>query len=81
MNAKRKAYLSLALALTLAGCANSDTEILEDEPGWNCETMGNKKCGPTVPDYVWESCEGTSDTDHVCNWVQEVGGPVSESYA
>ena len=50
----------------------SSVSIEEDEPGWNCSTMGNRICGPVVPDYVWEACEGTVN-DSVCAWIQEIG--------
>jgi hypothetical protein len=25
-----------------------DSEPLEDEPGWDCRTMGNGECGPSI---------------------------------
>ena len=49
---------AVLLALTLlAGATNcpaeppakpkpSPTKLQEDDPGWDCETMGDKKCGP-----------------------------------
>jgi hypothetical protein len=47
----RAILLSLAL---LAGATNCpaepapkpSTKCQEDDPCWNCHTMGNKKCGP-----------------------------------
>lgn len=30
-----------AMLLAVAPC----TQVQEDEPNWNCETMGNKVCG------------------------------------
>ena len=28
----------------------TNTQVIEeDEPGWNCHTMGNKVCGPNGP--------------------------------
>ncbi len=37
----------LAAALT-SGCTSAGTSatIQEDEPGWDCKTMGNMICGP-----------------------------------
>jgi hypothetical protein len=35
-----------ALALTLALTSGTDQGPLEDQPGWNCATMGNQICGP-----------------------------------
>lgn len=28
--------------------------IHEDEPGWDCHTMGNRRCGPQLPEVVPE---------------------------
>ena len=61
----RKTIAAAAIALALAGCApatpahstlpeprpGTDT-ITEDDPRWNCETMGNKQCGPTAVDVA-----------------------------
>lgn len=49
--------LALALALILGTTAcepppehkptpTKPTKLQEDDPGWNCTTMGDKKCGP-----------------------------------
>jgi len=44
-----------SLRVTLWGQASTTTtttttivRIEEDSPAWNCATMGNHKCGPTV---------------------------------
>ena len=50
----------------------ADAGLSEDDPGWNCLTMGNRVCGPEYgpvtteladvlaegddPDRVWEAC-------------------------
>ncbi len=38
-----RALATLALALALTACGNAQPP-LEDEPGWNCATMGNTRC-------------------------------------
>jgi len=30
--------------------------IQEDEPGWDCATMGNHQCGPTTTADEWPEC-------------------------
>lgn len=58
----RTRALALGLVVTaaaLTGCGGAAAErshtirtsqprIMEDDPGWNCRTMGNKRCGPIV---------------------------------
>ncbi|MBM4616418.1 hypothetical protein GS534_24545 [Rhodococcus hoagii] len=41
--------------VAIAGDDNSDGIIDEDESGWNCETMGNRICGPA--DYSIDECQ------------------------
>lgn len=51
----RKAYLMMAAALAAVGLTlsavpdgaqHTQTRITEDDPRWDCHTMGNKICGP-----------------------------------
>ena len=53
--------------------------VTEDDPGWNCLTMGNRRCGPAyrpIPDAValslrtteggdWTACEAEILADRV----------------
>jgi hypothetical protein len=51
-------FIAMAMLVTAAhigyrkvhywGHLRTATTIFEDDPGWNCATMGNKTCG-TVP--------------------------------
>ncbi|MBX6360058.1 MAG: hypothetical protein IRZ03_08260 [Acidobacterium ailaaui] len=56
----KKTIAAIAAAAVLAtGCktpdqptpvpASSSHQPLEDEPGWDCHTMGNRQCGPEDP--------------------------------
>jgi hypothetical protein len=53
MRAVRKVAVVAAATLVLvAGCKTDGTpqrQPYEDEPGWNCHTMGNHQCGPVDP--------------------------------
>jgi hypothetical protein len=40
--------VAVVAALLLSGCASSGPAPLEDEPGWNCATMGNRVCGEVL---------------------------------
>lgn len=40
----RKLLVAVLVAGTLAGCGQQRPP-LEDEPGWNCLTQGNRICG------------------------------------
>ncbi|AXN53336.1 hypothetical protein PBI_THONKO_64 [Mycobacterium phage Thonko] len=40
--------------------------IEEDEPGWNCATMGDRNCGPELPTDVF---------DELRSWVAAGGSP------
>jgi hypothetical protein len=52
-----RALALIGTAAALAGCGGSAVHhtapkppqhIAEDDPGWNCHTMGNRRCGPGV---------------------------------
>lgn len=51
----RRCIAAFALAAALAVGAPStprpptSTPIVEDDPRWDCRTMGNRQCGPQVP--------------------------------
>jgi len=46
----RRAILVPLVALLIAGCAGLNPHrITEDDPRWDCHTMGNHVCGPTLP--------------------------------
>lgn len=49
--------------VAITGDDNSDGIIDEDESGWNCETMGNRICGPV--DYSLDECEDWTYTFNV----------------
>ncbi|WP_409473551.1 hypothetical protein [Streptomyces sp. HC307] len=49
------------------GDDNRDGVVDEDESGWDCHTMGNRKCGPTVP----AQCLGELDFADLCATVAE----------
>lgn len=36
-------------AATPAPVTQTQQQVQEDEPGWDCETMGNKSCGTATP--------------------------------
>ena len=36
------------------GDDNADGVITEDEYGWNCATMGNMICGPSIDPAAWD---------------------------
>ena len=41
--------ITLALSLTLVGCVSAPDRSVrceEDQPCWDCHTMGNRVCGP-----------------------------------
>ncbi|MFI8265349.1 hypothetical protein [Streptomyces sp. NPDC085665] len=44
------------------GDDNGDGAVDEDEPGWNCHTMGNRICGTDVP----PECDGAGDALALC---------------
>jgi hypothetical protein len=46
----RRTVAAVALVLViLTGCQPTGTDrIEEDDPRWNCATMGNRECGPSV---------------------------------
>jgi hypothetical protein len=47
--------IAALLALTVASNdAQQSIVIEEDDPRWDCETMGNKLCGPQVPTLILE---------------------------
>jgi hypothetical protein len=51
------AAVAITTALVLSGCGASQSpkqadRIEEDEPGWDCHTMGNKVCGEDLPTGV-----------------------------
>lgn len=51
-----------------ASCATST--ITEDDPRWNCLTMGNRRCGPAwtpVPEAVYPSLPVSDDEQ--CVWL------------
>jgi len=39
----------IVLTVPAAPVTSSPVQIFDDEPGWNCLTMGNRVCGP---DYI-----------------------------
>lgn len=44
---------TIAAIAVMAGCGGN-SPIQEDEPGWNCHTMGNKICGKDLaPNGKW----------------------------
>ncbi|WIF20595.1 hypothetical protein SEA_JFLIX2_105 [Rhodococcus phage Jflix2] len=49
--------------VAITGDDNSDGIIDEDESGWNCETMGNRICGPA--DYSIDECEDWTYTFNI----------------
>lgn len=40
--------LTLALLISLAVAVPAQQRITEDDPRWDCRTMGNKICGPNA---------------------------------
>ena len=54
---KSLAAAGIALALILAGCGAGESpkqadRIEEDDPRWDCHTMGNHVCGEDLPQGV-----------------------------
>jgi hypothetical protein len=54
---KSLAAAGITLALILAGCGASESpkqadRIEEDDPRWDCRTMGNRVCGEDLPEGV-----------------------------
>lgn len=49
----RNIILGLALLLALGFTALGQQRITEDDPRWDCRTMGNKICGPNAPKPVY----------------------------
>ncbi|MFE9993464.1 hypothetical protein [Streptomyces avermitilis] len=49
------------------GDDNRDGMVDEDESGWDCHTMGNRKCGPTAP----AQCRGEVEFADLCATVAE----------
>ena len=45
---KRTLVAIAALSAILAGSVGVANAVEEDEPGWDCHTMGNRICGPSV---------------------------------
>ena len=48
------ATMAIASALLVSGCSAPAT-ITEDDPAWNCQTMGNGVCGESRESEAWES--------------------------
>jgi len=40
-----RVVVGLVVVLLLSGCGPA---VQEDEPGWDCRSMGNRVCGPGV---------------------------------
>lgn len=67
---------AVALSLTLGACSSGGIEpaqppspapgstLAEDDPGWNCHTMGNHVCGHAQrrPVPAWLSCNTITDS-------------------
>ena len=54
---KSLAVAGITLALILSGCSASQSpkqadRIEEDDPRWDCRTMGNRICGEDLPTGV-----------------------------
>ena len=54
---KSLAVAGITLALILAGCEAGESpkqadRIEEDDPRWDCRTMGNRVCGEDLPTGV-----------------------------
>lgn len=54
---KSLAAVGITLVLVLAGCGAGESSkqadrIEEDQPGWDCRTMGNQTCGEDLPTGV-----------------------------
>lgn len=46
----------LASAVTQPAPAHSTHRVTEDDPRWNCRTMGNRACGRTLPRWAhWKT--------------------------
>ena len=53
------AIVAAFAAMALASPAPADDQVVyEDSPGWNCQTMGNRICGPVITDDGIESDTG-----------------------
>ena len=51
--------ISAAIGVPLAGptiAISHATAIQEDDPGWDCRTMGDRICGPTNSNLVAAGC-------------------------
>lgn len=62
---------SAANAETVLGDAQSIERCMEDEPCWDCNTMGNKICGPSIQALADASWEGLSMEDQ--NFLNSIG--------
>lgn len=73
------AAVAITTTLVLTGCSGTSQpkqadRIEEDEPGWDCHTMGNKVCGEDLPKGVVilppEQCPiiKTVCYDHMTPW-------------
>ncbi|CAN3132248.1 hypothetical protein ACNUDN_30425 [Mycobacterium sp. smrl_JER01] len=40
------ASASIAFSMAAAAAASPAVQAQEDQPGWDCRTMGNHECGP-----------------------------------
>lgn len=67
----RKLLIGLAGAILLfTACSASTatkapTHLEEDDPGWDCHTMGNRTCGPdpTIPTPPGFICQAEDNSD------------------
>ena len=56
----RRFLVAVAFGLAAIGAGAAVTpsvpqsvpQIQEDDPSWDCRTMGNRVCGPTYPAYL-----------------------------
>ena len=50
--------LAAALGIPAVGAAHADpvAQVQEDQPGWDCRTMGNRVCGPDNSQGLAAAC-------------------------
>jgi hypothetical protein len=51
----------------------SQSRLQEDDPGWDCRTMGNRQCGPVSDEQAYQYCMAYYHAEAHCK--QDVFGP------
>lgn len=65
---KRTIVMMAAAVAMIAGSIGTAFAIEEDQQGWDCATMGNRICGPTVLEGFEYGAGEIPEDETVCYW-------------